>query len=388
MDPAPAATAPVLPADPCPIRPLVLHGETLGCAGAQRVLAFFLEGARPDSVEPALALAPNPGLSRLVPSRTPTHPLPDNQRFSPIGLARQLLAVRRLIRSTRCHLLHGWTARDWELTALASRLFRVPSIGSLHEHPRAQHINPRRQHLMRACGRHGLHRVLCVSAAVAEACRSVGYPPDRLLVVRNGIPARPPPPPPTPGAVVRLGYLGILDDSKGLPDLFQLLDLASPHGPPWSLQLAGGALDPEGEACVARIRNTYGSRPWWPHVSWLGWVQPVAGFLESIDLLLMPSTAFDAFPTVLLEAGEAARPAFAHRIGGVPEIVNDGESGWLYDRADLSAAARRLADLLRHPECLTRAGAAAASRIRSVFAVDPMVSAYTNAYRALLAPAR
>ncbi|MBX3745274.1 MAG: glycosyltransferase family 4 protein [Verrucomicrobiae bacterium] len=381
MDPAP-------PAVPSPIRPLILHGETLGCAGAQRVLAFFLNGTCPDAVEPTLALAPNPKLSPLIPALTPTHPLPSNQQFSPVGLARQLLSLRRLIRSSRCHLLHGWTARDWELTALASRLFRLPSIGSLHEHPRAQHINPRRQHLMRACARHGLHRVLCVSDAVAAACRSVGYPAERLLVVRNGIPARPTPSPPAPGPVIRLGYLGILDDSKGLPDLFQLLDLAAPHSPPWSLQLAGGTLDAAGEACVAQIRNTYRSRPWWPAVSWLGWVQPVNPFLQSIDLLLMPSTAFDAFPTVLLEAGEAARPAFAHRIGGVPEIVQDDNSGWLYDRTDLPAAARLLTRLLHHPGLLTRAGTAAAARIRTEFAVDRMVAQYASAYRTLSHPAR
>jgi glycosyltransferase involved in cell wall biosynthesis len=365
------------------MRVLIVHVEALGCAGAQRVLSFFLQGASEIGLEVELAMAPN---------AIPVHDLPSNQRFTIQGLLRQILALRGIQKRGRFDLLHGWTARDWELTTCASRLLRRPGMGSLHEHPRAGHITTRRQSLMRLCGRRGLARVLCVSEAVAAACRAEGYPESRLVVVRNGIPSRIPPPAPPPvdrPEGVRLGYLGILDESKGLATLLHLADALHEGGDDrWTLRVAGGAVDESGEAWVRALQSRYAARPWWPRVEWLGWVQPVAGFFESIDLLVMPSTAFDAFPTVLLEAGEAARPAFASNIGGVPEILADGETGWIFSSSDLASAANRLRALVREPRTLAEAGNRAAERIRRIFPVERMTRGYIDAYETLLRAAR
>lgn len=372
------------------MRALILHGECLGCAGAQRVLGFFLEGLHPAHHNVTVAYAPNAKLERLFPNSTRTVPIPGNQKFSLPGFLRQILAVRRLVARERFDVVHGWTARDWELTAAIARISGRPGIGSLHEHPHAGHIGRSRRHLMKGSARLGLDEVLCVSQAVASGCATVGYPPAKLSVVRNGIPSRlpaPPPPQPSPSAPVRMGYLGLLDESKGLSVLMELCEALHQGAPGrWQLRLAGGTLDATGDQYVAGLRDHYGSRPWWTQLEWLGWVNPVAGFLESLDLLIMPSTSFDAFPTVLLEAAEASRPVFAHRIGGVPEIVVDGRTGWLFDRDRLNEAKQALVDLVLHPSELTRAGTEAAAHVRETFTVARMVEGYFRRYR-LLSPA-
>lgn len=368
------------------MRVLILHGEGLGCAGAQKVLGFFLEGLDLARHDVTVAHAPNAKLERLFPATTETLPIPGNQRFTIPGFLRQVLAVRRHIARERFDVIHGWTARDWELTSTVAQFTRRPGLGSLHEHPHAGHIGRWRRRLMRGCARFGLDEVLCVSQAVATQCGTVGYPRTKLSVVHNGIPARQPSPPPplcreTP---VRLGYLGLLDESKGLSVLMELGEALHQGAPGrWLLRLAGGTLDAAGDQFVERLRQTHGSRPWWPQLEWLGWVNPVAGFLESIDLLIMPSTSFDAFPTVLLEAAESARPVFAHRIGGVPEIVVDGRTGWLFDRDRLDDAKRSLVELVRDPAELHRAGAAAATHVRETFSVSQMVEGYFLRYRLL-----
>lgn len=241
---------------------------------------------------------------------------------------------------------------------------------------------------MKATARAGLARVLCVSGAVAAACREAGYPADRLRVVHNGLPDQAAPPPPDPQGRVRLGYLGILDESKGLSVLFDLVARLEGLAPGrWELRIGGGSIDAAGEAFVRGLTERWRSEPWWRRVEWVGWVSAVADFMRSIDLLVMPSTSFDAFPTVLLEAAQAARPVFAHRIGGVPEIVAHGESGWLFESRDMDAAAASLAYAVLEPGSLTRAGAAAAARIRREFRVDLMVEGYLALYRELT-PAR
>jgi glycosyltransferase involved in cell wall biosynthesis len=367
------------------VRTLVLHGETIFCAGAQKMLGYFAEGAAAAGVDLTIAMAPNPKLSELLPPTTATLPLPSNQRFSPLGLIRQTLAVRNHVRTGGYEILHGWTARDWELTATARLATGRPAVGLLHDHPRAPHISGGRQRLMRWCAAFGMDRTLCVSEAVSTACAEAGYPPDRLLVVQNGIPHPPAPPGPSLGGVLRLGYLGVFSERKGLRVLFQLIDQLGRLQPAgWELELAGGAQDDAGRQLVEELRSTYAGRPWWPRLRWLGWVRRPADFVATVDLLIVPSSEFDPFPTVLLEAGSGARPVFAARVGGVPEIVIEGRTGWMFDPQAPEPAAVRLAELLRDPLSISRAGAEAARQVRRHFGVESMARNYLEAYRRLL----
>lgn len=350
------------------------------------MLAYFLEGAHRAGVDATLALAPNAKLTPLLPPAAKLLEIPVCQQFNPLGLWRQAIAVRRLVRAGDFEVLHGWTARDWELTSLAGRLTGRPTVGLLHDHPLANHISRGRRRLMHLCARYGLTRTLCVSQAVADACRAAGYPPDRLAVVHNGLPLPGDPAlPPEPRRPVRLGYLGIFSERKGLRVLFRMLqELGRSGSADWELSLAGGAQDEAGEALIGELRQTYQGEPWWPKLRWAGWVTDTARFLATLDLLIVPSSEFDPFPNVLLEAAASARPVFAARVGGVPEIVRDGDTGWLFDPADPALAARGLAALIADPPCLARGGASAGRRIHAEFTVETMAAGYHRLYSQLL----
>jgi glycosyltransferase involved in cell wall biosynthesis len=82
----------------------------------------------------------------------------------------------------------------------------------------------------------------------------------------------------------------------------------------------------------------------------------VGEILQASDVLVHP-TRIDAFPTALLEAAAAALPVIATDVGGVPEIVSDGETGLLLtpppDAQDLAAA---LTSVLADPDLRRRLG--------------------------------
>ncbi len=348
------------------------------------MLGYFAEGSAAAGIHLAIARADNPRLDPLLPPGTRTFRIPSNQQFTLPGLLRQAVAVRRIARQGNFAVLHGWTARDWETTALSGLISRRPTLGLLHDHPLAPHISSGRRRVMKLCARRGLDRVLCVSGAVASACSLAGYPSNRLLVIRNGIPHPPAPAPPEPGPTIRLGYLGVFSERKGLRVLFQMLDRlgeARPDG--WELHLAGGAQDPDGNRLVDELRARYSGRAWWPRLHWIGWVDTPATFLATVDLLIVPSSEFDPFPTVLLEAGSATRPVIAARVGGVPEIVIDGGTGWIFDPSRAVEAGDQLAALVREPGRLREAGQAAAIRVRAEFGVARMADDYLRAYREL-----
>src|SRR2546423_11345505 len=121
-------------------------------------------------------------------------------------------------------------------------------------------------------------------------------------------------------------------------------------------------------------------KPWWPRVEWSGWVHKPIEFLKSVDLLIVPSSQFDPFPTVLLEAGTAGTPVLAAKVGGVEEIVVPDQTGWLFEPGNWRQAAGILARVLAAPDQLRRAGRAAFRRVGREFTIGQMVDNYLRVY--------
>lgn len=368
-------------------RVLLLHGETTYFGGAQKMLAYFLQGAPAAGLEPVVAMAPNPAMREAIPPGIEVVDVPANQKFSVAGLGRQVRAVSSAHRRRPFDVLHGWTARDWELTAAAGRWLRVPTAGLLHDHPEARAISRSRRALMRLSARFGLDRVLCVSRAVEVACREAGYVPMALRTIHNGIPL-PPAPGRSPGGTTppRMGFLGVFTERKGLRLLFEIIArLGASTEVPWSLALAGEAQDAAGRELLAALTSRHSGAPWWSRLQWVGWQRDPFAFLADLDLLITPSSEFDPFPTVLLEAGAMGIPVFASRVGGVAEIVEEGRTGWTFDPARAEVAAALLARVLADPGGLATAGHQARARVEGHFGLARMARDYRALYDSLLA---
>jgi glycosyltransferase involved in cell wall biosynthesis len=361
------------------MRALILHNEAVHFGGAEKVLAYYLAGALATGLEVAVAVVKGSRTAQAMPTGVPIFDLPDNQSFSPRGFAQQVQAVRRISRVFPFTLLHGWAARDWELASVAAILCGCPVLGTLHDHPEAAFISPQRRRLMRWCARLGLNKIVCVSEAVRQACLSVGYPEGKLAVVRNGLPELGIPRLPGKVERLRLGFLGAFCERKGLRTLFAILAELGASCLRWECRIAGTAQDTAGEQLLKSLKAEYGSAAWWPQVSWAGWIQYPGDFLAGIDLLLVPSSEFDPFPTVLLEAGMAGIPVVAARVGGVSEIVENGQTGWLFSPGDALEAAR-LVTSAAQACALPAAGHEARARIRREFAIEGMVANYRDLY--------
>jgi glycosyltransferase involved in cell wall biosynthesis len=88
----------------------------------------------------------------------------------------------------------------------------------------------------------------------------------------------------------------------------------------------------------------------------------VRTLLRGAAALVVPST-YEGMPLVVLEAMEAGVPVVASRVSGIPEVVVDGETGWLVPPEDPEALARALEEVLTEPEEARRRGAAGRARI-------------------------
>jgi glycosyltransferase involved in cell wall biosynthesis len=89
-------------------------------------------------------------------------------------------------------------------------------------------------------------------------------------------------------------------------------------------------------------------------------------------------------PTIIAQAMAAGKPVVASRVGGIPELVADGESGFLVDPQDEDALALRMKRLLDDQELCLRMGSCGYARALQRFAPDTVAARTVEAYRAAI----
>jgi N-acetyl-alpha-D-glucosaminyl L-malate synthase BshA len=118
-------------------------------------------------------------------------------------------------------------------------------------------------------------------------------------------------------------------------------------------------------------------------VAFLGALRDVASALAQLDLFILPS-AYESFGLAALEAMSCGVPVVASRVGGVPEVIEDGRSGLLCDVGDYRCMARRSLDLLQSPGRLRDMREEARRRATKDFPREKMLDAYEGYYREVL----
>lgn len=114
----------------------------------------------------------------------------------------------------------------------------------------------------------------------------------------------------------------------------------------------------------------------------LGFREPdeVLSIVKSSDIFVMPSLS-EGTPVALLEAAALARPLLASRVGGIPELVADGEQALLVSPGDQAALAAGFARLCDEREFASNLGRQAQQRIRQEFSVRSQIEATAKAYQ-------
>jgi len=115
----------------------------------------------------------------------------------------------------------------------------------------------------------------------------------------------------------------------------------------------------------------------------LGYQEDVAPFYAAFDALVLPSSN-EGTPVSAIEALAAGRPVVATRVGGVPDVVQEGEDGFLVEAGATDDLAERLAQLARDPALRERMGRAGRRRVLPRYAVDRLVDDVDRLYRSLL----
>jgi glycosyltransferase involved in cell wall biosynthesis len=118
-------------------------------------------------------------------------------------------------------------------------------------------------------------------------------------------------------------------------------------------------------------------------VSFLGFISDVPQFLAGIDIFVLPSL-YEGLGVAALEAMAAGKAVVASRVGGLAELVNDGENGFLVPPGDAEGLAAALAKLIRDKNLRAAFGQKGAARVREHFTIEQMAKKNEACYYAML----
>src|SRR5438876_1782479 len=132
------------------------------------------------------------------------------------------------------------------------------------------------------------------------------------------------------------------------------------------------------------LTNTHGIAR---DVQFLGKQNDMSELLAISDVLLLPSE-LESFGLVALEAMACEVPVIATRVGGIPEVVQDGVDGFLYDVGDTNSMADGCLSILSNPEVRERLGKAAREHANRNFCASKIVLQYEDLYARTIEEAR
>lgn len=202
----------------------------------------------------------------------------------------------------------------------------------------------------------------CTSNALKTRLVEVGCPAERVDVFYPGVhaPERLPAKRTLGKGPLRILSVGRLCDFKNPEGLVQVAGLLRERGLDYSWDCLGeGPLKPAVEQAISElgVGNRFQLRGSVPHE------QVVEHMLEADVLVhnatIAPDGGRESFGVVLAEASAAALPIVSVRVGGIPEIVQDGQTGYLVNEGDIEGMARKVLELAHQPELRGRMGRAA-----------------------------
>lgn len=204
--------------------------------------------------------------------------------------------------------------------------------------------------------------IAAASDHVARECEAAGAPAE---LVHTAYPAAwdgPSPPgaaaPPPSGR--RVVFVGQIESRKGVLELLEAARLFLADRPDATLTFLGEAADPD-DPYAARVRDAAAHPELAGKVHLRGFVEDAVNAMTAYDLVVVPSHE-EPYGTVSAEAAAAGRPAVVSGVGGMQEVVIDGETGVHVPPGDPRALAGAVGALLDDPARMRALGARALER--------------------------
>lgn len=290
-------------------------------------------------------------------------------------------ACLRLLRREQVALIHAHEFSAILCGWIVAMLAGVPFVATVHGKNYFWE-KLRRRVTYRLVSRHGT--LVAVSQDLKRfICEKVGIAEKQVEVIHNGV---------APAQLITdeevqkckaelevsgcyplLGVVGSLYPVKGHRFLLEAMPEILRRWPKAQLLVIG-----RGELEVA-LKEQVEQLSIGTNVHFLGMRQDVPRLLSLLDIFILPSLS-EGLSLALLEAMASGKPVVATRVGGNPELIDHGKTGFLVQSEDARDLAANILKLLSDPETMQQFSRQAAERVRQHFSMEQMVDRYKGLY--------
>jgi L-malate glycosyltransferase len=315
--------------------------------------------------------------------------------YTPWGILRAARSLARHVARERIDLIHAHTSHDHWLAALSatvSSACRVPLIRTHHETRRIRTGRVWR----RIFNRHTAMNVTVSEASRRFFVQSGAIRPERVRTIHGGLDfsrfrtSTPPAAvrsawgiPPKATLIAHLSHIGPDRRQDRMLEAFGIV--AEEFSSAWLVFLGQG-----NRSTVRQLREKVGEHSFASRVLFsrdfsgagIAWLDQVA----AVDQVAVLAVGSEGSSRGVMEAMGLAKPVAGARTGVIPELIDDGETGWLVDPDQPLSIAGALREMIRDPALSRRTGSAAAAVIKTRFRCERQAREMMSLYQEILAP--
>jgi glycosyltransferase involved in cell wall biosynthesis len=320
----------------------------------------------------------------VCPSSSPLARRAENEELDVMPLP-SVANLRRLLRAEQFDIVHAHDAKSQTISFRASIGLPIRRVASRLVAFTPRHPLIHRWKYSRTC-----HGVIALSQSVRQVLIAAGVPDSHIEVIVPGIemPAELPGSDQRAAARARwgfsndnfvIGHAAAFTHEKGQDVALQAALLLAPKLPRARMLLAGEGPERSQPAMVDLMRRASGM------AQLPGFVDDLNQFYAALNVFIMPSRS-EAWGLTALRAMAYGLPVIASNVGGLPEAIEDGKSGWLVPPESPEALANAIMDAASDPERLCEFGRNARQRAAE-FSIQRTVDRTEHYYLRLLSDA-
>ena len=306
-----------------------------------------------------------------------------------------LRRLKTMILEGGYELVHCHGARGNLVGALLKPSLTIPLISTVHSDPKLDYMGRPAARLIYGTLNQLAQRRMDYHVGVSDSMRTLlidrGFPPNRVFTIYNGVEF---PDDDTPPAGDRqaffdrvglqaeedsvvVGIAARLHPVKDYPTLLRAFAKAWAEHPKLRLLIAG---DGQERAALEALAEELGIRA---VVCFAGWVTDMDSFYRAIDINTLTSLS-ETFPYAVTEGARAHKCVVSSRVGGVPALVTDGETGFLFEPGDADALAAHLSALAASEQLRKTLGEALYRKAKAEFSAAATCARQEAIYRQVL----
>ncbi len=367
---------------------LISGGDT---GGAKTHVLSLLRGLREQGTEVLLVCFTEGEFVRDAAAEgIPVRVLP---RFGLIGNLRWLA---RLVRRHGADAVHSHGAMGNLYAALLHRMTGIPAVTTVHSDPDLDYMGrPAADRTYGAVNRRAVRDIPwheCVSEELKEKLTGYGIPEGNVFLIRNALPWEDPRPAVpreewrrahgirTGDGTVVFGTAARLTPVKDVATMIRAFSAVAAKHPGARLVVAGDGEEAGKLKSLAAELCPAGT------VLFTGWLTDTASFYGAVDVNVI-SSLNEGSPYALLEGGIMGCATAATAVGGIPDILEDGRNGLLFEPEDAETLAGHMERLLEDPGLRGRLGRALREKVAGEYTLEGTVRRQTEIYEEILSRA-